>query len=156
MAADETPEPDWAALLSTRGGLRRTFAGSQEIVIGLTALFWPRFGEYDGMIFACLDGKALGEERKDEIKGWMRIRDGERWRVERIENWQEVWNLLEDAGYDCAREQLVFIGERLVEIWLAKLARDYPERRFASFVMDEGEGGQEDVQLSFWQAGEDD
>ena len=152
--AGDTGEPDWAALLPSRGGLRRTFAGGQEVVIGLTALFWPMFEEYDGMVFVCLDGKLLGEERKDEIQGWMRTCDGDRMRVERNENWQEVWNLLEDAGYDCARKQLVFIGERLVEMWLAKLARDYPGRRFASFVMDEGEGGQEDVQLSFWQEGE--
>ena len=149
-------EPDWTALLPSRGGLRRTFAGGQEVVFGLSALFWPRFEEYDGMIFACLDGKTLTVERRDEIEGWLRICEGKRARVERNMNWQEVWNLLEDAGYDCAREQLVFIGERLVEMWLAKLARDYPARRFDAFVMDEGDGGREDVQICFWQANEDD
>ena len=51
-----------------------------------------------------------------------------------------LFRSLLDAGYYCSRGQLMFIGERLADMWAAKLARDYPARVFEFFVMDEGDG----------------
>lgn len=139
----EAREFDWVSDLTPLGWLYHT--GSVGHAIAYADLFWPAFVEHDGCV--------LLAERLDQanFRDWMASTKGDRRAVEAVLNHTHITDLFGDGGTQPTREQVMYLGRLLREMWAAKLARDFPDRRFVvSFPEDECESLQ-DYEVSFYQ-----
>ena len=116
--------------------------GSVEHAIGYGELFWPEFAEMDGCVF-------FAGVTKGGYLAFMQQTGGDKRAVESVLNHRHILDLFSVA--QPTREQVVYLGRLLQEVWAAKLARDFPDRRFVvSFPEDEFEGLR-DYEVSFYQ-----
>lgn len=116
--------------------------GSVEHAIGYGELFWPDFIELDGCVF-------FAGVNEESYRGFMTQTGGDRRAVQAVLNHRHVLDLF--AGADPTREQVVYLGRLLREIWSAKLAHDFPDRRFVVSFPEEGCEGLLDYEVTFFQ-----
>lgn len=120
-------------------------AGNIELAIGYSSLFWPNFVEFEGCVFCA----GFSEE---SYRGFMRQCKGDRRKVEAVMNHRHIFDYFSHYQSDATAEQVQYLGRVLKEIWQAKLAADFPRRRF-EVRFDEGLFKYlNDYQLTFWQA----
>lgn len=116
--------------------------GSVEHAIGYGELFWPEFAELDGCVF-------FSGVSEVGYRGFMEQTGGDKRAVEAVLNHRHILDLFVDAKP--TREQVVYLGRLLREVWAAKLARDFPGRRFVVSFFEEGCLDLLDYELSFCQ-----
>ena len=107
--------------------------GSIEHAIAYGELFWPEFVEHDG----CVLFAGYSEE---SYNGFLKQTGGNRQAVEAVMNHRHILDLFPGHDPRPSREQVVYLGRLLKEMWAAKLQRDFPGRRLVvSFPEDECE-----------------
>lgn len=113
------------------GGVRGwiTDMGNYATLIGYAELLWPDFTELDGCVFR-------GEVDATNHQAWMDRLDGDRAAVERVCNHVDLIYLLNDQS-QATDAQLTYLGRLLQQMWRAKLAQDFPGRRFAVELHDD-------------------
>jgi len=101
--------------------------GSMPFAIGYSFLFWPDFVEYDGCII---------------IKNHFNKHNFETWKqVEYITNYAQIesvlnhihlldWFGIDEKRDEINHEQIRFLGNRICEIYRAKLNIQFPDRNF--------------------------
>lgn len=99
--------------------------GNFEHAIGYSRLFWPAFLKHDDAVFFC-DGFS-----NESYDGFMRQAAGDRSAVERVMNHRHLAALFCDPSLSPSREQLLYLGDLLQQMWTAKLRRDFPGVPFA-------------------------
>jgi hypothetical protein len=139
----EAREFDRAGDLTPLGWLFHVGSVGQAIAYG--DLFWPAFTEHDGCVL-------LAERFEPaNFRSWMASTNGDRRRVETLLNHMHLADLFGDRGERPTREQVVHLARLVRDAWAAKLAHDFPGRRFVvSFPEDECESVQ-DYEVSFYQ-----
>jgi hypothetical protein len=118
--------------------------GNFELAVGYSRLFWPDFVEHEGCVF-------FAGFSAESYRGFVAQCDGDRRRVEAVMNHRHVFAHFSHADGSATAEQVVYLGRVLKDIWQAKLARDFPGRRF---VVRFDEGPFEDLggyEVTFWQ-----
>jgi hypothetical protein len=135
---------DWVSDLTPLGWLYH--AGSVGQAIAYADLFWPRFVEHDRCV--------LLADRLDSatFQRWMASTNGDRRAVEAVLNHTHVADLFRPDGIEPTREQVVHLGRVLRDMWAAKLARDFPGRRFVVTFPEDGCPALVDYEVSFRQA----
>lgn len=116
--------------------------GSVEHAIGYGELFWPEFAELDGCVF-------FADVTEAGYRGFMQQTGGDKQAVEAVLNHRHILDLF--SGSEPTREQVVYLGRLLREVWAAKLARDFPDRRFVVSFPEEGRESLLDYEVSFYQ-----
>src|SRR4051812_43508322 len=114
--ADLIPETrDWnnGSGIDIRSWIR--CVGSIEHAIGYGELFWPEFTELDGCVF-------FASVTEEGYRGFMQGAGGNKRAVEAVMNHRHVLDLFVSEP---SREQVVYLGRLLREMWAAKLARDF-------------------------------
>ncbi len=115
--------------------------GSFDLAIGYTELFWPHFTERDGCIVrttevptgslqSALDQAGGRASQVEAVYNMMVLVDLHSGTV--IEPGQTVGLARPEPTW----EQLLYLGERLCEMWLEKLKRDFPDRQFLVLLND--------------------
>ncbi len=119
------------------------FVGRVDHAIAYGEWFWPEVIEIDGCVF-------LSGATEEGYLSFLQGAGGDKRAVEAVMNHRHIYDLF--MGAEPTREQAVYLGRLLQETWAAKLARDFPGRRFeVSFP--EGETGEDpDYQVTFYQA----
>jgi hypothetical protein len=97
--------------------------GSYEHAIGYGELFWPDFVEHDGCIL-------LTGFSEESYLGFMQKTGGNRQATEAVMNHRHILDLFCGSERRPTREQVVYLGRLLKEMWAAKLQRDFPGKRF--------------------------
>lgn len=118
--------------------------GDFKLAIGFSRLFWPAFLEHDGCVF-------LGDGSLEYYEQWMKKFEGDRSKVEGMMNHRHMLDLFHHDSDSATAEQLDYLGNVLREAWEAKLARDFPVRKF-TVTFDRGSA--DDVLgyiVTFWQ-----
>lgn len=115
--------------------------GRADHALGFCAMFWPEFVEFEGYVLRA----PLDIER---LRGWERSGDLSRQQIETAMNaylLDEIFpqDAADEALKDAQCEHLVAIMANMLD---AKLARDFPQRRFSAFAMSD-----EDFGVSFHQ-----
>jgi hypothetical protein len=118
--------------------------GGIEHAIAYGELFWPEFAELDGCIFFAGVTEVGYREFMDQTAGDKRA-------VEAVLNHRHIRDLF--AGSRPSRNQVVYLGRLLREMWAAKLARDFPGRQFVVSFPEEGCDSLLDYEVSFYQEG---
>lgn len=117
--------------------------GSVEHAIGYGEMFWPEFAELDGRVF-------FANVTEAGYWGLLEQTGGDKRAVEPILNHRHVLDLFSIS--QPSREQVVYLGRLLREMWAAKLARDFPGGRFVVSFSDDGCEELLDYEVSFFLA----
>jgi hypothetical protein len=118
--------------------------GSFEHAIAYAELFWPDFVEFDGCVFFA----GLIEEN---YRGFMEQTRGDKRSVETVMNHRHILDLFCGPELRPSREQVVYIGRLLKDMWEAKLKCDFPARRFVVSFPEEPCEGLLDYEITFYQ-----
>lgn len=118
-------------------------SGNFELLIGYSTIFWPEFVEFEGYVLRA--GFSI-----ESLRGFERSCNGDRRRVE------GVMNHLHIADIHCApdsitKEQVIYIGRILREIYRAKLAWQFPSKRFEVHFDDSNSECLADYEITFSQ-----
>lgn len=121
-----------------------TCVGKFEYAIGYGEVFWPDFVEHEGCVFC--DGFS-----KESYSGFMKQTGGVRQAVEAVMNHLHVLDLFCGPDLHPTREQVLYLGRLLKEMWAAKLQRDFPDKRFVVSFPEDPLEGLLDYELTFFQ-----
>lgn len=130
---------DWAAC-----------SGNLELAVGYTTIFCPDFVEFEGYVLR--DGFSL-----ESLRGFEEQTGNDRKSVEWVMNHWHISSLhafsKDDAQVpdEVFEARLRFLGRKLTEIHQAKLAWQFPEKKFRVEFNDEPGLDFIDYQMSFWQ-----
>ena len=114
----EAQEYEWISDLDALGWLYHV--GSLGHAIAYADLFWPSFLAHDGCIFLS------HRFEKANYDSWLATTKGNRRAVETVINHVHILDLFMQRDPEPVREQVVYLGRLLREMWHAKLARDFP------------------------------
>jgi hypothetical protein len=95
--------------------------GSFEHAIGYAWLFWPSFVVHDD----CILGEGFAE---DTYRGFLDQAKGDKSAVEAVMNHVHIAEMFSASDKRPTPQQLQWLGERLRDMWDAKLKRDFPEK----------------------------
>jgi hypothetical protein len=109
------------------------FMGRYDHLIAYAELLWPDFVEHDG----CILRAGFGEEN---YRGFLEANAGDKRAVETVINHVHIIDLIHGA-YESGPtdEQSLYLGRLLKEMWQAKLAQEFPARRFVVTFDEEGD-----------------
>ena len=118
--------------------------GNYELLIACGWLFWPSFVEYRDCII-----RITHNDHEENFRRLTSNGPVERGYVEERLNREELADIF--CGKDLNMEQALHIGRLLEQMWQAKLAIDFPDRKFHfSFIVHE-EDKVQDLELTFCQ-----
>lgn len=119
--------------------------GSFSLAVGYSEIFWPRFVAFEKYVL--MEGFSV-----EGLRSFERNPEATRQSVEWVMNHLHITDLQHDACPDVSSDKLIFLGERLREIYMVKLAFQFPDRQFlVEFSRPEEALEFRDYQLSFFQ-----
>jgi hypothetical protein len=121
--------------------------GSIEHAIAYGELFWPEFVEFDGCVFF---GGYSAESYRESYQGFMEQTCSNKQAVEKVMNHRHILDLF-CCPREPTREQVVYLGRLLKEMWSAKLQRDFPNKRFVVSFSEERSDDLLDYEVTFFQ-----
>jgi hypothetical protein len=124
-----------------------SFSGSFELTIAFGTLFWPEFTIYDDCVFFA----PFTEASRKSYLGFMEQTKGHKRSVEAVMNHQHIVDLFPSADIPPTREQVLFVGRMLQDVWQTKLNRDFPERTIRVFFPDDHSEDLLDYEITFFQ-----
>ncbi len=76
---------------------------------------------------------------------------GNRGALEGVLNHTHITSLFGERGAEVSRTQVLHLGRLLRQMWTAKLARDFPDRRFVVSLSDDDCECLQDYEITFYQ-----
>ena len=121
--------------------------GNYELTIAFTTLFWPEFTIYDDCVFLY----PFTKQHLKNYKSFMKQTNGGKTSVGSVMNHQHILHLFPNVEKEPTREQVLFIGRILKEIWQNKLDRDFPERKIVVSFPEDYSDDLLDYEITFFQ-----
>jgi hypothetical protein len=118
--------------------------GSFRLAVGYTAIFWPEFVEFEQYVLRA--GFSV-----ESLRGFECQCGGDRRRVEAVMNHLHIADIQHHGCEDITRERVVYLGRVFSEIYRAKLAWQFPSRRFEVHFDDSPAEDLTDCELTFIQ-----
>jgi len=119
-------------------------SGSFQLAIGYSTLFWPEFVEFERYVLRA--GFSV-----ESLRGFERQCGGDRRRIEAVMNHLHIADIHHQGCEDITRERVVYLGQVLSEIYRAKLAWQFPAKRFEVHFDDSPAEHITDYELTFVQ-----
>jgi len=119
--------------------------GRFALAVGYATVFWPSFAEIGGYV-------VRSGVSEDNIKSW-ELRDGAtRQSVEAMVNHEHLADIQHVGCPDCSSDKLQLLGNVLREIYKAKLAYQFPDKKFCvSLYEPEDPNDLHAYEITFWQ-----
>jgi hypothetical protein len=121
--------------------------GTFQLAVAYSLIFWPAFYELDGMVFRARMDRAT-------LDSWMKNCSGNRVQVEATANHIHLVDLHYAGSPDASVERIIFLGNVLKQTYAAKLAADFPGRRFVVDFYEPADQQLGEYQLTFYQSNE--
>lgn len=118
--------------------------GSFEHAIAYGELFWPDFTEHDDCVF-------FAGFSEHSYREFMEQTAGNRQAVEAVMNHRHILDLFCRPELEPTQSQVVYLGRLLKEMWMAKLQRDFPSKRFVVSFPEEPSENLLDYEVTFIQ-----
>ncbi|HYG64313.1 MAG TPA: hypothetical protein VEL74_17175 [Thermoanaerobaculia bacterium] len=119
-------------------------SGNFQLAVGYSTIFWPRFVEFEGYVLR--DGFSV-----DSLRGFQHRCAGDRKAVEAVMNHLHIADIQHYGCEDISRERIVYLGQVLREIYEAKLAWQFPQRRFEVHLYAPDTDDLLDYEITFFQ-----
>ncbi len=97
--------------------------GNYEIAIAFSTFFWPTFVEHDGCI---LNGIPDAKNYED----WKATTNDDKSSIEGLLNHVHIVDLFPNVEHSPTRDQIVYLGRQMQQMWSAKLKIDFPRDEF--------------------------
>jgi hypothetical protein len=99
--------------------------GNLEYLVGYARILWPEFVEHDECVFMT---EHFSEKNYQDF---MRQTGQDKTAVETVMNHVHILDLFNDMYSEPkpTRELILYVGRLIKETWLAKLKRDFPNRK---------------------------
>lgn len=97
--------------------------GSFPHAIGYSAVFWPRFIEFENYVLLC-------PFEETALRSFERSSQGHRPSVESVMNHRHMELMFQGENCERSTERMRYLGETLAEIYRVKLAWQFPDREF--------------------------
>ena len=121
------------------------FHATPELMVGFSSIFWPEFIEVDGCVFL-KDGYD-----QDNIDAWAESTKGDMVAVQKVVNHQHIYDLFQNDSVEKLNiQQVKYLSDLLVDMWSAKLKRDFPQLDIDVQVCDFDEEDVIATSVSFW------
>jgi hypothetical protein len=120
-------------------------SGNFQLAVGYSTLFWPRFVEFEGYILR--EGFFI-----ESLRGFQRQCGDSRRSVEAVMNHLHIADIHDHDSQKFTAEHAVYLGRTLREIYQAKLAWQFPSRRFEVVFNESDEADLVDYEITFFQA----
>ncbi|MDR2187659.1 MAG: hypothetical protein LBE62_06345 [Azonexus sp.] len=117
--------------------------GNFRLATAYSLIFWPEFVEMDGMIFR------EGMDRFT-LNSWLTACDGNKSSVEAVANHLHI-QYIHLSCPDASPERFVYLGNVLKQIYAAKLAAEFPDRRFVVEFYEPPDQNLGEYQITFYQ-----
>ena len=118
--------------------------GSYSLAIAYASLIWPKFVEYNGMVFR--ESVAL-----EEVPEWMTKLNKKE--IESLVNHLHILHIHHPGTWQEVNEtQIRFLGETLRDAWTAKLATDFPTKTFIIELIEGSASDLMEYQVLFYQS----
>ena len=99
--------------------------GNFELAIAFANFFWPAFFEHDG----CILRSDLRTAREFEIyEQWKVSTKNNKTAIESVMNHVHILDIFPNVETPPTREQILYVGRILNDMWTAKLHKDFPNR----------------------------
>jgi hypothetical protein len=118
--------------------------GNFQLAAAYALIFWPSFLEMDGMVFR-------SRMDRQTLDSWRRSCSGDPPKVEAMANHIHLIDLHHQGCPDASLERIIFLGNVLKEIYTAKLAAEFPDRRFVVDFYQPADKDLGEYQLTFYQ-----
>jgi hypothetical protein len=118
--------------------------GSFRLAVGYSSIFWPRFVEFERYVLR--EGFSV-----ESLRGFERQCGGDRRQIEAVMNHLHIADIHHHGCEDITRERVVYLGRVLSEIYRAKLAWQFPSKRFEVHFDDSQAEHFTDYELTFVQ-----
>jgi hypothetical protein len=119
-------------------------SGSFRLAIGYTTIFWPEFVEFEHYVLRA--GFSV-----ESLRGFERQCGNDRQRIEAMLNHFHIADMHHAGCEDITREGVVYLGRVLSEIYRAKLAWQFPCKKFEVHFDDSPSESITDYELTFFQ-----
>jgi hypothetical protein len=120
-------------------------SGNFRLAVGYSVIFWPRFVEFEGYVLR--QGFSVDVLRNCESKC-----SGDRKAIEAVLNHLHIADIQHYGCEDISRERILYLGRLLREIYEAKLAWQFPKRRFEVCFYEPDTEDLFDYEITFFQA----
>jgi hypothetical protein len=114
-----------------------------DIAASFIDLFWPRFVEFEGYVLR----EGFDE---DNLRRWEAAASVTKQNIETAINFLDVGCLFSNSGEpksELLDARIELVRTAIAEMYTAKLARDYPDRKFKVALIDD----EDDCAVSFYQ-----
>jgi hypothetical protein len=118
--------------------------GNFCLAVGYSTVFWPRLVEFEGYVLH--EGFSV-----DSLRGFEQSCGSDRQQVEAVMNHRHIADIQYYGCEDITRERIVYLGRILREIYSAKLAWQFPERRFEVVFNEDGVEHLTNYEVTFFQ-----
>jgi hypothetical protein len=98
--------------------------GNFSLAVGYSELFWPRFVEFEEYVL--LEGFGL-----EGLRSFEQGAGATRRSIEQVMNHFHIADVQHSSCADVSSDKLIILGRRLREIYVAKLAYEFPGRAFS-------------------------
>jgi len=117
-----------------------------DSALALAEFYWPSFVVIDDMVFrAYVDDQTIAER----VAYWLSSTKGDKSATEAVINHEHFWHLVQASPPTV--EAVAHWGTLVREMWVAKLARDFPDRHFVVELQTGPSVELMDHQITFWQ-----
>lgn len=130
----------------TGDGLALSFART-DTALALAEFSWPSFVVIDDMVLRGYRGD--GADLNEAVAYWMACSSGDKSATESMLNHEHFWPLVQASPPTA--EAAMHWGALVREMWAAKLARDFPDRRFEVALHTGPDVERMDHQITFYQ-----
>jgi len=118
--------------------------GTYELGIAFVHFLWPQFQEHDGCLFR-------GRVDDANYQTWISSTNGDKTAVEKVMNHLHIVDIFPNVKDSPSREQALYFGRCLKEMWSAKLRTDYPDKDVTVQFFEEDCEDLRDYQITFYQ-----
>ncbi len=119
--------------------------GNFRLAVGYSTIFWPRFVEFERYVLR--EGFSVDSLRASEGRS-----EVQRWNIEAVMNHLHLDSIQYLGCEDITAERIIYLGRVLREIYQAKLAWQFPQKRFVVAFDDSKKPHLVDYQITFYQA----
>jgi len=120
--------------------------GNFNLAVGYSSVFWPSFQEINEYIVS-------KHADAESIKAWEAVEGITPGQIERVVNHLHIADLHHSQCEDIALDKIIYLGEKLKEIYSVKLAWEFPNKPcIVEFYHSEQENDLIGYELTYWQA----
>ena len=121
--------------------------GTFDLAVAFTSLFWPEFVVHDNSVFI----GPFTDQRAKNYLSWQASASSDKRETEKVMNHQHLLDLFANQDPKPTREQILYLGRTLKDMWQLKLNRDFPERVMVVFFCEDVSDDLMDYEITFWQ-----